>query len=225
MLLKNNKGFSLLEILIALALAAIIYGLFNASGKDTRKVLDETADNIEKAINFCQDEASLRNTIVRLHFIFDREPQEYGVEAGPDESFILPSGGSPDSGSMDEREKLKRQTEETNKKFKLVLEFDEKNRQLNEQVTLIGIGSSQQEKLITNISGSIYFYPSGEKDSAIIILGTQDELLALIVDPFSLDVERIYRPIEGKDKNKKEELTNLQAEIAKELFDEWLKEK
>lgn len=224
-MLKNNKGFSLLEILIALALAGIIYGLITYSGRDTRKVLDEAANDIEKAIKFSQDEASLRNAIVRLHFIFDREPQEYGVEAGPDDSFVLPSTSSTDSGSLDEREKLKKQTEETDKKFKLVTEFDEKNRQLNEQISLVGIGSSQLEKLITNISGSIYFYPSGEKDNAIIILGTQDELLALIVDSFSLDVKRIYRPLEGKDKNKKEELTSLQAEVAKELFDEWIKEK
>lgn len=221
-MLKNNKGFSLLEILIALALGAIIYGLFTATGKDSRRILDETADNIEKAINFAQDEASLRNSIVRVQFIFDREPQEYGVEAGPDDSFVLPSATGLDEGSLDEKEKLQKQITETNKRFKLVSEFDEKNREINEQVKLLGIGSSQLEKLITNISASIYFYPSGEKDNAIIILGTQDELLALIVDSFSLDIRRVYRPLEEKDKTKIEE---LQAEVAKELFDEWIKEK
>ncbi len=220
---KNNKGFSLLEILIALALGAIMYGLFTASGRDTRKMLDEAAENIEKAVRFAQDEASLRNSIVRLHFFFEKEPQEYGVEAGPDDSFILPSSVPPDGDSIEDKEKLKKQIEETNRKFKLVAEFDEKNKELNEQVLLVGLGSSQQEKLITNAEGSIYFYPSGEKDNAIIILGTQDELLALIVDSFSLDIERIYRPLDGKDKN--EELKKIQAEVAKELFDEWLKEK
>lgn len=222
-MLKNNKGFSLLEILIALALGAIMYGLFTASGRDTRKILDEAADNIEKAIIFSQDEASLRNAIVRLHFVFDKEPQEYGVEAGPDDSFILPSINPDEGDSLEDKEKQKKQIEQTNQKFKLITEFDEKNKELNEQVILVGLGSSQQEKLLTNAQGSVYFYPSGEKDNAIIILGTQDELLALIVDSFSLEVKRIYRPLEGKDK--KEELSNLQAEGAKELFDEWLKEK
>jgi prepilin-type N-terminal cleavage/methylation domain-containing protein len=220
-MLKNNKGFSLLEILIALALAALMYGLFTYNSKDSRSKLNEAADNIEKAIRFGQDEASLRNSIVRLNFSFDREPQEYGVEAGPDDSFILPSPIASEADTQDEIEKEKKQLEATNKRFNLVKEFDEKNKTLSERVTLVGFASSQQDKLITKMQGALYFYPSGEKDSAIIILGTEDELLALIVDPFSIDTKRVYRTLEKKQ----EELTTIWAETAKELFDEWIKEK
>ncbi len=218
---KNNKGFSLLEILIALALAALMYGLFNYTTRDSRTVLNAAADDIEKAIKFAQDESSLRNTIVRLNFFLDKDPQEYAVESGPDESFILPSTVGPEGEFQTDMEKEQKKIEETSKNFRIVSEFDEKNRTLSERISLVGFSSSLQEKLITKLQGALYFYPSGEKDSAIIILGTEEEVLGLIVDSFSSEIERIYRPLEKKN----EELATLQAEAAKELFDEWVKEK
>jgi len=123
-----------------------------------------------------------------------------------------------------EREKYVKQIEDLNKKFNLVKEFDEKNKQIEDNIAVIAVGTSLSEDLITEFHASIYFYPSGEKDNAIIILGSEEELVSINIDPFTLEIERNYHPlnIESTDK---EVILAEQRELAKELFNEWIKKR
>lgn len=225
-MINNSRGFSLLEILVALAIGASLYGLYQAGGSSGRKNLDELALNLERSVRYSVDEAALRNAIVRIHFLFDSDPQEYAVEFGPDDSFVLPiiKGGGSEGVSLRDREKYVKQIEGLNKNFNLVQEFDEKNKQISEFISVVAVGTSLSENLITDFHASIYFYPSGEKDSAIIILGSDEEVLALTIDPFTLEMERVYRAFEMEEYNK-EEILAKQKELAKELFNEWIKKK
>jgi len=225
-MIKDSRGFSLIEILVALFIGAGLYGLYQGGTHSGRKNLDELATNLERAVRYSVDEAALRNAIVRIHFLFDSEPQEYAVEFGPDDSFVLPviKGGGSEGVSLREREKYVKQIEDLNKNFNLVKEFDEKNKQIAENISVVAIGTSLSEDLITDFHASIYFYPSGEKDSAIIILGSEEEVLALEIDPFTLEMERVYRAFSIEEYNK-EEILARQRELAKELFNEWIKKK
>ena len=65
-MLKDSRGFSLLEILVALAIGASLYGLYQAGTQSGRKNLDELATSLERAVRYSVDEAALRNSIVRI---------------------------------------------------------------------------------------------------------------------------------------------------------------
>jgi prepilin-type N-terminal cleavage/methylation domain-containing protein len=223
-MIKNDRGFSLIEILVALFIGASLYGLYEAGSVSSRKDLDELTLNLERAVRYSVDESALRNSIVRIHFFLDNEPQEWSVEFGPDDSFVLPiiKGGASEGVSLKDREKYVKQIEELNKSFNLVKEFDEKNKQIEDNIAVIAVGTSISEDLITEFHASIYFYPSGEKDSAIIILGSEEELVSITIDPFTLEMERNYHPLEIESMEKEVILTS-QRELAKELFNEWIK--
>ncbi len=225
-MIKDARGFSLVEILVALFIGASLYGLYEAGALSSRKDLDELALNLERTIRYSVDESALRNAIVRIHFFLDNEPQEYAVEFGPDDSFVMPiiKGGASQGVSLKEQEKYVKQIEDLNKKFNLVKEFDEKNKQIEDNIAVIAVGTAISEDLITEFHASIYFYPSGEKDNAIIILGSEEELVSINIDPFTLEIERNYHPlnIESTDK---EVILAEQRELAKELFNEWIKKR
>ena len=225
-MIKDSRGFSIIEILVALFIGASLYGLYNAGSHSYRKNLDELSTNLERAVRYSVDESALRNAIVRIHFFLDSAPQEYAVEFGPDDSFVLPvmKGGGSVGVSLRDREKYLKKVEDLNKNFNLVKEFDEKNKQIDEFIAVIGIGTSLSEELLTELHASIYFYPSGEKDSAIIILGSEEELVTLTIDPFTLEMERSYHPL-SIESTEKEVILTQQRELAKELFNEWIKKK
>ncbi|RPJ66206.1 MAG: prepilin-type N-terminal cleavage/methylation domain-containing protein, partial [Alphaproteobacteria bacterium] len=89
-LLKNNQGFTLIEILVALVLMALVLGITISSPFSSRDDLDKDVNSIERAIRYMSDEAALKNAVIRFHLLLDTDPQEYAVEYGPSDSFILP---------------------------------------------------------------------------------------------------------------------------------------
>lgn len=223
-LLSNNRAFSLLEILVALTLGASLYGLYQGSSNTTREALDKTMNDIERAVRFSVDEAALRNRIVRIHFIFDKEPQEYAVEYGPDDNFVVPSSkfGLSESLSEKEAEELKKSIDTINKKFNRVNEFSESNYPVDDMVKILGVGTSISKEISTEFDSSIYVYPTGEKDGAIIILGTDDEISVITMDPFTQDFKRVYQTLEI-DADTQDELETKKQEMAIEIYNDWLK--
>ena len=64
--INNDKGFSLIEILVAITLVSVVFGIFASFSFNTTDDLEEATDNVERAIRFSIDEAALRNVIVEL---------------------------------------------------------------------------------------------------------------------------------------------------------------
>ena len=223
-LLSDKKGFSLIEILVALTLGASLYGLYQSSSNTTREALDKTMSDIERAIRFSVDEAALRNRMVRLHFLLDKEPQEFAVEYGPDDNFVIPANktGSFSSLSEKEQEEAKKSADEINKKFNRVNEFSEGNQVVDDMVKILGVGTSIRKEIATEFHSSIYVYPTGEKDGAIIILGTDDELAVITMDPFTQDFKRVYQKLELESVTQ-DEIENEKQEKAIEIYQDWLK--
>ena len=222
--IKEN-GFALIEILVALLLISLVMvtmvsggGMFNASKK-----LGETFDNLERAVRFAQDEAALRNVIVRVHFELDAEPQQFSVEYGPDANFILPKKvltfGQAETLSESEEEDEERK--KLNKKFNKVDEFEEGNQEINEMVRIVGIGTSLMEGFISDGEASIYFYPNGEKEAAIMILGTDEQVASLTTEAFTGNMERDYLNIQEEPAS--EELEEIHINKGKELYEKWFK--
>ncbi len=222
--LKSNQGFTLIEILVALALIAIFMTMAVSDSFNTSAHLDEETNNLERAIRFMSDEAALRNSVVRLHFMLDQAPQEYAIEYGPSDSFILPPVNEFETKtvSKEEEEKAVKLTKELNLKFNKIQEFQESNTEVSENVKILGIGNASSEKFISTGDVSIYSFPTGEKDEALILLANEDKVISLQVSAFNSKVERKSHPI-GPVGNR--ELNDLLEEKAKEIFETWLKDK
>jgi hypothetical protein len=223
-LLSNNRAFSLLEILVALTLGASLYGLYQSSSNTSREALDTTMNDIERAVRFSVDEAALRNRMVRIHFLFDKEPQEYAVEYGPDDNFVVPAAKSGSFSSLSEKEQkqAKKSIDTINKKFNRVNEFSEGNRGIDDMVKLLGVGTSISKDITTEFHSSVYVYPTGEKDGAIIILATDDEIGVLTMDPFTQDFKRVYQTL-NIDADTQDEFETQKQEMAIEIYKDWLK--
>lgn len=221
----NQQGFSLIEILVALGLIALVITSFTASSGmfSNRQKLEESLDNIQRAIRFAQDEAALKNKIVRIRFLLDKRPQEFAVEFGPSDNFVIPKSivEQADVETLDEQETLDKQKKDLNKKFSKVDEFQEDNFKFPEEVRVVSYGSTLFNSLINEGEISMYFYPSGEKDSAIFFIGTDEELSTLSVPSFTMDFELEF--IKASEEGELDELSETYAEDAKKIFEEWLK--
>ena len=224
-LLKSNQGFTVIEILIALFLVVTIFGLVIGDQFSTSQNLDKDSNEIQRAVRFMSDEAALRNSVVRLHFMLGKAPQEYAVEYGPSDSFILPPEPEFNAATLskEEEEKLNKQTKAVNLKFNKVQEYQESNTEISDDVKIIGIGSASSQKLKTTGDAAIYAFPTGEKDDALILLANEETVVSIEIDPFSNKVEKNNHKLELVGKNR--DINDIVNEKAKEIFETWLKDK
>ena len=222
LIVKNKRGFSLIEILVAAFLITIVITGFITIPTTTREDLEQSVSNIERAVRFATDEASLRNAIVRIHLFLDKAPQEYAVEVGPNDSFVLPLSMTESNKnlSLAEMELRQKKKDKVDKQFNRLKDFQDKNFEMPETVRIIAVGNSISNELISDLETSIHVYPSGEKDAAIIIFASNQEVISLTIDAFTLDLKREYVTIE---EDSTQELSETQLEIAKDLFEKWLK--
>lgn len=223
-LLKSNQGFTILEILIALLLIVLVLSMSLSNPFSTNDDLYQQSDDIERALRFMSDEAALRNTVVRMHFMLGKSPQEYAVEYGPNDNFILPPEPEFTTTTMskEEEEKLNKLNKDTNMKFNKVQEFQDSNTEVSDDVKIIGIGNGNSTRLVTSGEASIYAFSTGEKDDSIVILANDEMLISLEVQPFSNKIERKTIPLEVVGNR---ELIDVQNEKAKEVFEQWLMSK
>lgn len=221
---NNNQGFTLIEILVALFLIVLVMSLALTNPFSSRQDLDKEVSSLERAIRFMSDEAALKNAVIRLHFMLDKDPQEYALEYGPSDSFILPPKPEFETKSetREEEEKKKKSLKSLNMKFNKITEFQDKNSELPSNIKIIGVATPQSEKLQMGSEVSIYAFPTGEKDEALVIVGSDEDIMSIRVNPFSMKVEHELFSL-GKVAEK--ELAEKQQEKAREIFEKWQKEK
>lgn len=221
--MKGQEGFTLIEILVALFLVALVLTTFSYSTGmfSPHQKLVETLDNFERAVRFSRDESVLRNRIIRLLINYNGEQQNFSVEYGPDANFVLPAQflTKSDEAELLNEEELAKKKESINKAFSKVEEFQEEPQEINDLVRVIGVGSSLTNTLQLNDGANLFFYPSGEKDAAIIIAATDGEIATLTIEPFTMDFERKFYKIDGETGD----LLEFQIQKAKSLYEEWLK--
>ncbi|CBW26140.1 putative membrane protein [Halobacteriovorax marinus SJ] len=216
----NNKGFTLIEMLVALLLVTIVLTVVSGTSFSTRRNLDEALNDVERAVRFSVDEAALKNSMLRVRFKFDEDPQTWSVEFGPSGNFVLPPVSKSVSQSKSEEEAEKKTQDQLNKKFSRVREFQDGDREFPLGIRVIGLATNLTQAMLLDGDNSLYIYPTGEKDSAIIIIASDDELAALKISPFTMDIEREYFSVETSDST---DITEAQIELAERIFQEWQK--
>lgn len=187
----------------------------------SREALEEAVNETERAIRFGMDESALRNVIIRLHFYHDKEPAEYALEYGPSDNFVLPISLIEEQELGDDKEEREKLSKKFTKDFNKIQEFQETNKELPNNVKLIGVGSKLTKRLITEFHSSVYLFPTGEKDASIIFFGSGEELAELQLEGFTDDYSVKYHKLEENISD--EEIEEKQTEMAQEIFTQWIK--
>ena len=222
-LISNSQGFSLIEILVALVLAAMVF-LAIPTGDSAAKHRDlRTAVNdINRATRFAANEAVLRNTVVRLRISLDKAPIEYFVEFGPAGNLPLPDMTQVPTKkelSLAEEKAEQDKNSQLDKQFNKVDEFDDIKHEISADVAIIGIATTSQKKLIASGDANIYFYPTGEKDGALVFFSTIEEFAYLEIEPFLSDANEVFQPLQGSVAKLEDVLQTKMDGV----FNEWIK--
>jgi prepilin-type N-terminal cleavage/methylation domain-containing protein len=220
-IIKGHQGFSLIEIMVALLLVSTIFMLIPMGvTMSDRQKLEEVVDEFDRAIRFAQNESILRNAIVRLNIKMDTDPVEYAVEFGPGGNLVLPTVEDISRMSLSERETQDKKQQNLDGQFSKVAEFSEENKKIQDGVQVLGIASSYLKSIMREGSLSIYFYPTGEKDDALIYFSTETEMATLDVPAFEAQTYADYYLYSDAELAT---LDDSQENKMKELYDQWIK--
>lgn len=220
-IIKGYGGFSLIEILVALLLASLVLLTFSTNpSTQLHRDLQSAVADIERAINFASNESILRNTVVRLRLDLEKNPIEYNVEYGPPGNMPLPDMPVEKSyKSLDEEKAEAEKVAALNKQFTKVEEFENIRHELSPDVLVLGAATSFQKKIVSEENVSIYFYPTGEKDAAIVFFATEDEIAYLEVQPFLSETRSVFEPLNSESVAKKEDILQTRMD---EVYKEWI---
>lgn len=208
----GQSGFTLIEILVALALVAVVLTMVTGSTFSSRKNLDELMSNMERTIRFSTDEAALKNQFVRLSITLDGDEQALKLEYSDDPNLVIDTEVKDDQDSDDEKKKKK-------DNFLPIPDFNPDDMKIPMGVKIIGVATGISKDLVTEGDAQVYFYPTGEKDSAIIIFATDDEMAFIEAEPFKQVIERSYVPHEVEITE--ENFADKTLEMAQDMFKEW----
>lgn len=217
--IKSNHGFTIFEIMVALFLITMIFVAIPLSNPNDSKVLETAIDDLDRAIRFATNESIIRNSIVRLSIDMAKEPPEYYVEFSTDADLLLPDPDK-DPRTLKDEEEAEKVIKKIDQNFSKVKEFEEMKREVDDNVELLGIYNGPDSKIIEEGKASVYFYPSGERDSALILFGTQDEVAALEVLPFQNKTKVYFEQVFEENVLDTE---TQRRRIIEELHSQWLK--
>lgn len=219
---KGHTGFTLIEILVALFLIALVLTSFNMSGSmfSPHQKLEESLDTLERAVRFSSDESILKNRIIRVLINANVDPNTLTVEYANDNDFILPSKLFDEQATLDglSEKDIAKQKKKVENQFSKVREFQEDPIEFSDQVHIIAVGTTLTNNLQIFTESNLFFYPSGEKDGALIILANAEEIATLSIEPFTLDFKRNFYTINNNANVDDEFLSNK----AQELYKDWL---
>jgi hypothetical protein len=207
--------------MVAILLAALVFiAIPSGDSAEKHRALVGAVDDMDRSIRFAGNESILRNTVVRLRISLDKNPIEYTVEYGPAGNLPLPDMSEPEKNlSLDEEKARLEKSATLDRQFTTVPEFEEIKRELDDDVTILAVASTTQKNLIQKNSAFIYFYPTGEKDGALIFLSTVEELAYLEVSPFLQETNATYDPLKTNGVAKVEDIIQTKMD---EVYKEWL---
>jgi prepilin-type N-terminal cleavage/methylation domain-containing protein len=217
---SSEKGFSLIEILVALVLAALIFLAVPTSDTvQKHRDLKTAVDDLDRSVRFAGNEAVLRNTVVRLRISLDKNPVEYTVEYGPAGNLPLPDMPVKSNKSLQDEKAEAEKRASLDRQFTKVEEFEDIKHEISEDVTILGMASTSQKELVKEGEATLYFYPTGEKDGGIIIFSTVEEIAYLEVAPFLSETNSVFQPLKTSGVAKLEDILQTKME---EVYKEWL---
>jgi prepilin-type N-terminal cleavage/methylation domain-containing protein len=216
--LNKQSGFTLIEVLVALLLVSLVMLLWPAGADESHQELTSTVESVERSLQFAANESILRNTVVRLRISLEKSPVEYTVEYGPAGNLPLPDMPEDTTKSLAQEKAEQDKLSLLDKQFTKVEEFEDLKVELSDEVTILGVAATSQKKLITGGEASVYFYPTGEKDGALIFFSTIKEMAWVEVQPFLSETKATYEALDTKRVAKLEDVLQTRMD---EVYKEW----
>lgn len=207
--------------MIAIVLVATLVTLIPSSNEGgEHDELEKAMDQMKRASRFSVNEAILRNVIIRINFNMESLPVEYNIEYGKRADLVLPETIDTSRLSIKEREALDASEKKFSTQFNPVTEFEEGTKKFPETIQFYGLGTAYYASIISEGSPSIYFYPTGEKDSALLFFYSPDEIAILEISPFEDTVTESFYKFTP---NEKQNFDNALERKTTEIFKEWLR--
>lgn len=220
--LNGQQGFSIIEILVAIVLLVVVFTMLpQTMTQSERDKIQSSITKIDRAISFATSEAILRNSIIRIKLNLDKDPIEYSIEYGQGSDIVLPQTKDLSKLSIRDREVELKKLKKLDGQFAKVDEFVDSDETLPEGIYIYALGTTYTPDLVKDGNAFIYFYPTGEKDNAIIIFNSSQEIATLKISPFEEKTFDDYFVFSESD------LANLDYTLenkAKDIFEKWLKE-
>jgi hypothetical protein len=206
--------------MVALLLAALVFlAIPSGDSAHNHRQLKSSLENLERSMRFASNEAILRNTVVRVRINLDKSPTEYTVEYGPAGNLPLPEAQeNVQNLSLAEQKQALDKASFISKQFTKVEEFEDIKQELADEITIIGVATTAQKGITKKGEASIYFYPTGEKDGALIFLSTVEEIAYIEIEPFLADSNQVFEPINTSSVAKLEDLLQTKMD---EVYREW----
>lgn len=208
----SQKGFSLFEVLAVIMLIGIMstMGYKMISGQTGKDQLDEFRDNLSRTINFASSEATIRNRVIRLIIHLDKTPQSYSLEMASTTQLLLPEKNDDSSFEHHlDNEEEKKEKDKFNQNF--LPHPDGKEKEFSIDTQIIGVGHLENKNLQLMGDFSTFFYPSGEKDPAVFIVASKNEVMGISYDTFRDRILTKYFPLETQDIK----------DFAEKIFKDW----
>lgn len=221
---NSNKGFTLIEILVALGLVALLMGILVTGGFTPRPVKEEVTSFFERSFVASQDESTLRNSIVRIFIQYDEDQSKVSVQSANDSGTVLPKDIFLNSENLtiSEREKLFKKRKKLNRSFSRIEEFSDSDYEFPYGAKLIGVGNLSQDTISVEEDFGIYFYPTGEKDAVFIAFAYEQDLVTITTEAYTNRVTTSYHKLAGDIRDMELETA---VEQAQELFSKWKERK
>jgi prepilin-type N-terminal cleavage/methylation domain-containing protein len=160
----KSKGFSLIEILIVIALLALITAVGIPSINNAFRTSKESfGRKMAITLREARDRAMLTDKLVRLRIDF--ENQEYWLEEAPS-SYLLPK---PPERGLSEREQEARNKKEEGS-FRLLKEITQEKIKMPPGLKIIEVISPRSKLPIKEGIADVFFYNNGSTDGAAIHL-------------------------------------------------------
>ncbi len=219
--INGQKGFTIIEILVAISLVAVVFLTIPMAMIDTdREKLEKSIGKINRAVKSAVDESIMRNSLVRINISYGEDGYEYCIEYGMGANIVIPEAQDESRMSLKEREEYLKRTQKFNTQFTKTSEFLDSNEKLPAEVSIYAIGTSYLEQLKTEPPFYIYFYPTGEKDAAVLYFANIDELATLEISAFENKTSDNFLSFTEAD------LANPELALenkANEHFQQWLR--
>jgi prepilin-type N-terminal cleavage/methylation domain-containing protein len=196
--LKPKNGFSLIEILVTLAIIAFVSALVIPNTTSVfRASLDSFARKSVNQFREARDYAILMNRVVKIQFDLDK--QTYWVEDAP-ANFLLPKKRERDDDELSEEEK--KADEKKQKSFQMTKTITKKKMEIPSGLRIHAVISPRSKKIITEGLADIIYFPHGAAEAAVIHLeDLEGNKRSLVVHPItgkSRLVSGYYFPSEDK---------------------------
>jgi hypothetical protein len=188
-------------------------------GVQKHRDLKTAVDDLDRSVRFASNEAVLRNTVVRLRLSLEKTPVEYTVEYGPQGNLPLPDMPVKTSMSLEDEKIETEKRAALDKQFTKVEEFEEIKHEISHDVTILGLASTSQKKLMKEGEATLYFYPTGEKDGGLIIFSTVEEIAYLEIAPFLSETNAVFEPLKTSGVAKLEDILQTRMD---EVYKEWM---